>query len=94
MKRTLAVIVALALMFAATFTILSCTDQQRAKKFGGTAKIEMEPGKKLVIATWKDANLWLLTRPAQPGEPVETYEFVESSSFGLLEGKILIIERK
>jgi len=93
-KRVLLAIVVLSLMFVTTLTTLSCTEQQRAKKFGSTAKMELEPGKKLVMVTWKDANLWLLTRPARPGEPVEIYEFSESSSFGILEGKIFIIERK
>jgi hypothetical protein len=90
MKRTLVVIAMLVLMFAT----LSCTEQSRARKFGGTAKVELEPGKKLVVVTWKESNLWVLTRPARPGEPVEIYEFSESSSFGLIEGKIFIIEKK
>jgi hypothetical protein len=93
MRSTLAIIV-LALMFVSTSMMFGCTDQQRARKIGGTAKVELASGRKLVVATWKDSNLWILTRPMRSGELAETYEFSESSSFGVFEGNIFIIERK
>lgn len=71
---------------------LACTDQQRAREYGGTAEVVLPAGQKLVIATWKDDNLWYLTRPMRQDEKPEIYEFTESSSFGVFEGKVIIKE--
>ena len=76
-----------ALMLAA-----GCTDQIRAKSFGGEMTTRLPPGHKLVNVTWKAADLWILTRPMKPGDEAESYDFRESSSWGLVEGKISIIE--
>lgn len=73
--------------------LTSCTGNRMAKKFGGTQTIELEAGKKLEVVTWKDDNLWLLTRDRVEGEKIEYYEFKESSSFGILEGTININEK-
>jgi hypothetical protein len=73
---------------------VSCTQNQRAKTFGGNAKIELPAGQKLINATWKDDNLWYLTRPMKSDEQPETYKFQEASSFGILEGTYTITERR
>lgn len=85
MKR----IAVLALVVLMALVEVSCTSQQRAKEWGGTAKVELPAGQKLVVATWKDENLWYLMRP---GEQPETYEFIESSSFGIMNGKVIFVE--
>jgi hypothetical protein len=72
---------------------VSCTAQQRAKKYGGSATVNIPADKKLVIATWKGDNLWLMTRPRKEGETPETYFFQESSSWGVFEGTITIKEK-
>ena len=55
--KKLFVVAALALV------MVSCTDQQRAKSFGGTSTVELPSGEKLVNVTWKgEADLWYLTR--------------------------------
>lgn len=69
-----------------------CTERQRAKSWGGTLQVDLPAGKKLVAATWKDSNLWLLTRDMRALEPAETYEFVEDSSWDVFEGKVVIRE--
>lgn len=74
--------------------VTSCTKNQRVKQFGGKATIELPVGQKLVHCTWKDANLWYLTRPMKEGETAETYTFQEKSNFGMVEGTYLIKERK
>jgi len=63
-----------------------------AKHFGGTINIDLPEGKKLVTATWKDNNLWLLTRDMNENDIAETYLFKEGSNFGVLEGKVVIKE--
>jgi hypothetical protein len=68
--------------------------QYAARKFGGTTTEQLPPNTKLVNVTWKENNLWLVTRPMRNEEQPETYEFRESAIFGLLEGKIVIKESR
>jgi hypothetical protein len=75
-------------------SIPACTDQEMAKNFGGEAVTTLPKGTKLVNVTWKEDSLWLLTRKMEPGEQPQTYEFAESSSWGLFEGKVVIIESR
>ena len=80
-------------IFAVCGLMASCTQQERAKNWGMSAKVELESGKKLVNVTWKEENLWILTRPAAAGEKPTSYEFTENSSWGVLQGKIIINEK-
>lgn len=73
----------------------ACTEQQKTRAFGGKMIIDLPKGQKLVVATWKTGdNLWYLTRPMRPNETPEVYEFTESSSFGVLEDKVIFKEYK
>lgn len=85
MKKLLVVLVlALAMM--------GCTQNQRAKSFGGTATINLPKDTKLVTVTWKGEELWYLVRKRGENEKVERYEFIEDSSFGVMEGKVVLKE--
>jgi len=79
-------------MFILLFSF-SCTEQQRAKKYGGSATVELPAGKKLVNATWKMDNLWLLVEDREEGETPKEYVFKENSSYGVMEGQIIIKEK-
>ncbi len=70
----------------------ACTENSRARNFGGSGTIAVPCGQKVVNATWKETNLWYLTRPMREGEVPETYSFSESSQFGVLEGAMTIKE--
>lgn len=85
------VIIVIALFFAIIFT--ACTDNRMAREYGGTQTITLEPGYKLVEATWKGDNLWYLVEPMEEGYIPSKKEFIESSSYGLYEGKVVFIER-
>jgi hypothetical protein len=73
---------------------VSCTQNSRARNFGGTANIELPKGEKLVTVTWKGEEIWYLTRPMSDNDVAETYTFNESSSWGIMEGKVIISEKK
>ena len=60
---------------------------------GGKATVRLPKGQKLVEATWKEVDLWYLTRDRREGEPIETFTFQESSSFGVIEGTVTFIEQ-
>lgn len=81
------------LLAAVLIMLTGCTQQERAKDWGGSYTLELAPGRKLVVVTWKESNLWVLTRPMVRGEVPETYELKESSSFGLLQGVVILRER-
>lgn len=81
-------------MIAAAALFSGCTEKQRARCFGGTATEKLPAGQKLVTMTWKETHLWLLTRPMRSDETPETYEFRESSSWGIIQGKVILIESK
>lgn len=78
---------------ALSFTITGCSDNTRAKTYGGSVVIELPKGQKLVTATWKDAGIWYLTRPFRAGEFPEVSTFKEKSTYGMLEGTVTFKEQ-
>lgn len=75
-------------------SLAGCTEQERAKNFGGKTATTLPKGQKLVVVTWKDDDLWLLTRPMKSEDSIETYTFQEQSSFGVWQGTVTITEQK
>lgn len=75
-------------------TLPSCTENARVKNFGGEGTITLPKGQKLVNVTWKDTQIWYLTRQMDSTDVAETYTFHEESSFGVLQGTYNIIETK
>ena len=86
-KKTIYSIISFASVLAA-----SCTDNQRARSFGGEQEIKLDPCRRLVNLTWKEAGLLILTR-ANSGEQVESYVFDEKSDLGIPEGRLVIHEQ-
>ncbi len=83
------------LLTLSTIVLLtSCTQNSRAKNWGGSATIDLPKGKKLVTITWKESQMWYLTRDIRKDEQVETYTFSEESAWGLIEGTVIIQENK
>ena len=74
--------------------LCGCTEQERVKNWGGNMNIDLAAGQKLVTATWKEDDFWYLTRARRADEPVETYVFHESASYGTLQGTVTLREHK
>lgn len=89
MKKKIALALAALIL---TVSLTGCNAVTR--KFGGTQTIKLEQGQKLVNVTWKDTDLWILTRDMQPNEQPESYRFKEDSNMGILEGTVKLIESK
>ena len=68
--------------------IVSCTENQMAKQFGGTMKVDLPPNTEFVSATWKNDELWYIHRPRKAGETPDIITMQEDSNFGLVEGKV------
>ena len=74
-------------MVAITLLALaSCTDNQRARSFGGNETIKIEPQEKFINITWKQDNLWVIVQDTITG----TIYAKEKSSFGVFQGKVII----
>lgn len=71
---------------------VSCTQNQKVKIYGGTMTYNLEKGQKLINVTWKDEDMWILTRPMREGEREEIYKFAEKSNLGILQGEVIIVE--
>lgn len=81
-----------AIFLAVAVCLGGCTANERARAYGGEATIALPKGKKLVNITFKGTDIWVLTRDAGPSDVATTHEFVEHSTFGILQGKITIKE--
>lgn len=86
-------IVTLTLVIGLSAALSGCTEQERARNWGGTTTEDLPAGERLVLVTWKEDHLWILTRPLREGETPETYTFRESSSWGMMQGTVTIRER-
>jgi len=74
-------------MVAITLLALaSCTDNQRARSFGGTETIKLEPNEKFMNLTWKQDDIWVIVQDTIKG----TIYAKEKSSFGVMQGKVII----
>lgn len=71
-----------------------CTKQSLTREFGGTMTIELPKGQELMEATWKEDNLFYLTRPMSEDYVPVTKTFQESSSWGVMESTVLFVESK
>lgn len=76
----------LTMVAIALLALTSCTDNQMAKRYGGTETIKLEPQEKFINITWKQDNLWIIVQDTITG----SYYAREKSNFGLLEGKVII----
>lgn len=82
------------LLIILIFGLFSCTENKRAKEFGGSAELKLPDNSKLVNVTWKNDDLWYMTRPMTIEDSAVTYTFTEESSYGIFQGTYTIIETK
>lgn len=74
--------------------VFNISKQSRVKNLGGSMTITLEPNQKLEEITWKNGDLWYLTKPMTDDDIAETHTFQESSRYGIFEGTVTIIESK
>ena len=71
-------------------------DSKEAIRLAIEAKgVTIPANTKLVNTNWdKRDSLWYLTREMRPDEDAETYTYQEDSTFGVLTGKVTLVEHK
>lgn len=72
----------------------ACSQQSITRNWGGEMDMHLEPNRKLVEVTWKNDNIWYLTKPMTDDDIAEVYEFAESDAIGVFEGTLHIYETK
>lgn len=75
-------------------SVTGCSQQERTFYYGGTTTINLPPNRKLINITWKEDHIWYLTKQMSTQDVCEVYEFDESSSYGLLQGKVVVKEKR
>ena len=82
------------LIMISAIALLSCTENARVKNFGGTGTIEIPSNEKFVNVTWKNTELWVVTKERSKNDTsISTYYFKEKSSFGVIQGTYIIKEK-
>ena len=80
-------------LMVAVLMLTSC-ENLVTREFGGSQTIKLEKGQRLVEITFKDHDLWILTEPMDSDYVPKTKMFYEDSNFGVMQGKITIIESR
>lgn len=71
--------------------LFGCTKNERARNFGGNETIILDSNVRLINVTWKNSDLWILTK--KDSTKPNIYYFKEKSNWGFQEGQITIIEK-
>lgn len=87
-------LVVLLVLVCGFLSLSGCTENRRSKLYGMRTDVTLPSKQKLVTVSWKEHNLWYLTRPMRTNEEAETWTFQEKSNLGLVEGSVVLHEQK
>jgi hypothetical protein len=79
MKKTI-------LSFCIGLTLISCTDNQRARSFGGTEEVKLKTNEIVLNITWKGSEMWICTKDTLSN----IVYFREKSNWGVIEGTVIL----
>jgi len=74
------------MILVAMVVMSSCTENVRARHFGGTETLALKPNEKVLNVTWKDNEMWVCTQDTITG----VVYFREKSSWGVMEGTVIL----
>ena len=96
MKKKIFIVAVTTCSLFALLTGCGDMEQSIARDFGGMTTINLDPNLKLEEITWKDDDLWYLTRPMREDEEPETHVFTEKGGLGTVfdGGTVIIVETK
>ena len=67
-------------------SMVSCTDNSRARNFGGTETVLLKSNEEFVNITWKENDLWIIVKDKNTGN----YYAREKSQYGVWQGTVII----
>jgi hypothetical protein len=79
MKKLMIILVAMVIMS-------SCTENARARHFGGTETLALKPNEVVLNVTWKESQMWICTQDTV----TRVVYFREKSSWGVMEGTVIL----
>lgn len=82
------------LLLALFICLCSCTEQERTRQYGGEMTINLPAGQELMSVTWKDNDLFYLTRPMASDYVPVTKTFKENSAWGIMESTVYFKESR
>ena len=82
------------LLLTISICLCSCTEQIRTRVYGGEMTINLPAGQELMMVTWKDNDLFYLTRPMASDYVPVTKVFQESSSWGVIRSTVYFKESR
>ena len=74
------------ILLIGVIAITSCTENQRAKHWGGTEEIILKKNEIVLNVTWKESQMWICTRDTVTG----VVYFREKSNWGVMEGTVIL----
>lgn len=86
MKRVLLTGIIMMVTGIVLLALASCTDNERARRFGGTEQVELKPNEVVLNVTWKENEMWICTKDTT----TNTVYFREKSSWGVMEGTVIL----
>lgn len=73
-------------LLVGVIALTSCTENERARRFGGTEEVTLKPNEVVLNVTWKQNEMWICTQDTTTGV---TY-FREKSAWGVMEGTVIL----
>lgn len=86
------ILTSLVVIYATIF--ISCTKQSMSRQFGNDIVINVERGYKVTSATWKENNLFYFIESMENNYQPHKKMFIESSSYGIIESKVIFKESR
>ena len=85
----------LCLAMALAISFSSCTENQRAKRWGGSMTVNVEPGYEVMMATFKeDADMWYMVRKMSDDYVPTDKILIENSAWNVWEGRVTFHETR
>ena len=95
MKDSVKIFIILVVVILIANLCSSCTDNQRAKRWGGNMTINVEPGYEVMMATFKDdADMWYMVRKMSDDYVPTDKILIENSTWNVLEGRVTFHETR
>lgn len=85
-RLAVATIAGIVLIGGVIVALGGCTDNARAKNWGGTEEVTLKPNEVVLNVTWKNDEMWICTKDTTTG----VVYFREKSSWGVMEGTVVL----
>lgn len=82
------------IVLALNIIFTSCSRQAIVREFGGSMQVELPAGEELMEVTWKNNDLFYLTRPMSNDYVPTVKIFREKSPYGIIESTIIFVEKR